>query len=196
MVRLVEQEKKKEQAEDIITSRLFLNSIKSWFNDTGVFCSVKSVGKIYDKKNGGKGVAVKLNILDMSKCRGRVIDDKGEVVQIEDDEGEMKDEIQIVNDPEEVTFFYNVGKLKDNPDEFQLNPLSSAYPLVKYAFLESELIEEDTKKNIVFNHEELKEALVDLEFMAKMELKKVDGLTPYPRLIPVPVSEVEAEVVE
>ena len=159
---------------------------------------VERVSDLYANKQDKKkrGIAVTLSILDdMPKCRARVIDSKGNVVKEEDERtGEEVDKIEIISDPDEVTFFFNVRIEDEEKDEFSVNPKASCYPLFNYAFIKNEDLPEDHKKGFICNIEELQYALESMEFMATVKEEKFQGGNPYMVLVPSDV--VDEEVVE
>lgn len=188
MVKIIEQEL------DPVTSRYFLSSIKSWYNKQGIKVGVEKVSNLYaNKKDKNKrGIAVTLSILDdMPKCRARVIKD-GEVVKVEDDvTGEERDKIEIIEDPQEVTFFFNVKLIDKDKNEFSVNPKSSCYPLFNFAFQATGDLPEDNTKGFICNIDELQNSLKGLEFMAKMKEESFSGGKPYPVLIPSVAIDIE-----
>ena len=107
MVRTIEQEV------DRVTSRLFLISLMKWY-DEGSKMGIEKVSNLFDNKDDAskKGIAVTSSILqDMPKCRVRKVDANGKLVKKEDEEtGEEKVVTEIVDDVEEVTFFFNVSQ--------------------------------------------------------------------------------------
>ena len=187
MVKLIESEA------DRVTSKLFLLSVKKWHNDEGLLMGIEKVSNLFANKNSKdkRGIAVKSSILgDMPKCRVRVIGDDGKPVMIEDeDTGEEKQKVEVVDDVEEVTFFFNVsvkGLTKEEIEngEFKVNNMASCFPLFNFAFINSGDLPAGNTTGFICNIEELKEALVGLEFLAYEEDKSFDGGKPYQVLIP------------
>ena len=173
MVRINEPKKE----DDAITSALFLSSINSWYKDDGIKVGVERVGNLYPNKNdkNKRGVAVTLSILDDMKCRARVIGDDGKVVMVEDeDTGEDKPKITKIEDPDEVTFFFNVRKEDDEKNEFS----------------------EDNTKGFICDIDELKNSLNGLEFIAKAKKESFSGGKPYWVIIPSAVKSYDVEEVE
>lgn len=172
---------------DKITSKLFLSSIREWYKEEGVPAGVEKVGKPYKGKSKGKvGIVVKITILDMEKCLGRVIDEndkvKTEYNASADAEIPVTEELDASN--EQVTFFFNAKNVKKDSklsEETLLgfSPLSSAYPLIKCG-LESHGVEVPDKKWINLTASEMKYYLEGLEFTAKYgNSGKMDGIKPY-----------------
>ena len=165
--------------------RLFLNSIKSWYNTDGIVCGVESVSKMF-KAQGEEdkysfAVSVSLGE-EMEKCRVRSVED-GQYVKIEDEEGNEKYKIDIVDWVEVVPLYFNVRLFDESKDEYKIFSGSSGFPLVNYAFIKADLLPANNRKNIIFTSEELIEALEGLEFRAKVETREFGG-NKYPVLIP------------
>jgi len=184
MVRIKEEIK---QA-DAVTSTTFLTSINSWYKKTGIKVGVERVGNLYPNQNDKKkwGVAVTLSILDdMEKCRARVIGENGKVVMIEDEEtGEEKPKMEIIEDPQEVTFFFNVRIEDKEKKEFSVNPKASCFPLFNFAFQATGDLPEDNTKGFICDIEELKSSLRGIEFVAKAKKESFSGGNSYWVLIP------------
>lgn len=186
MVRTIKNEKRK----DPVTGTLFLSSINSWYNTNGIECGVERVGNIFQSKNNDKvnQIPVTLSIIDnMPKCRARLINDDGEVVMKEDEvTGKEIPEIEIINDPDEVTFFFKLknyykkndkGKLTPKDDEEQeylIHNMSNAFPLFNHAFIASGEIEPGNKDSIITTHEEIVDCLDGYEFVAKCEKRSFE----------------------
>lgn len=195
MVRINEPKKE----DDAITSALFLSSINSWYKDDGIKVGVERVGNLYPNKNdkNKRGVAVTLSILDDMKCRARVIGDDGKVVMVEDeDTGEDKPKITKIEDPDEVTFFFNVRKEDDEKNEFSVNPKASCFPLFNFAFQATGDLPEDNTKGFICDIDELKNSLNGLEFIAKAKKESFSGGKPYWVIIPSAVKSYDVEEVE
>ena len=184
MVRINEEKKEA----DAVTSKLFLTSINSWYKDNGIKVGVEKVSNLYPNKQDKtkRGIAVTLSVLgDMPKCRARSIDDNGKVIMVEDDNtGEEVPKIVTIEDPGEVTFFYNVRLEDEEKNEFSVNPKASCFPLFNYAFQESGDLPEGNTKGFICDIDELKEVLEGLEFMAKAKKESFQGGNPYWVLIP------------
>ena len=182
MVRTIEQEV------DRVTSRLFLISLMKWY-DEGLKMGIEKVSNLFDNKNDAskKGIAVTSSILqDMPKCRVRKVDANGKLVKKEDEEtGEEKVVTEIVDDVEEVTFFFNVSQkgVDAEKGEFKVNPLSSCYPLFNYAFIDRGDLPEGNTKGFICDIDELKEALEGLEFIGKAKYESFNGGKKYPVLL-------------
>lgn len=189
MVRI--NENKKNKSADPVTSKYFLNSILSWYKKQGVHVGVEKVSNLYENKNdkNKRGIAVTISILgDMPKCRARVIDEEGEVIRTYDEvSGETRDEIEIIDDADSVTFFYNVRIEDEEKGEISVNNMASCFPLFNYAFIESGDLPEDNDKGFICDIEELKEALEGLDFIAKAENRSFKGGNPYQVMIPEPL---------
>ena len=183
MVRTIEQE------QDRVTSRLYLISIMKWYKDDGIKMGIEKVSNLFDNKNdkNKKGIAVTCSILqEMEKCRVRKIDDKGNVVTKEDeDTGEDKVVTEVVDDVEEVTFFFNVNQkgVDAEKGEFKVNNLSSCFPLFNFAFIQSGDLPEGNEKGFICDIDELKEALEGLEFIGKAKYESFNGGKKYPVLL-------------
>lgn len=195
MVRIAESKKDA----DPVTSKYFMSSIKSWYNKKGIKVGVEKVSNLFPNKQDKKkrGVAVTLSVLDeMPKCRSRVIDEKGNVVRVEDDvTGEERDEIAIISDPDEVTFFFNVRIEDEELNEFSVNPKASCFPLFNFAFMATGDLPDGNKKGFICNIEELQASLKGIEFNAKVKEEKFQGGNPYMVLIPSVAMDIE-EVTE
>lgn len=191
MVRINEEKKEA----DAVTSKYFMSSVKSWYNKDGIKLGVERVSDLYTNKNDKKkrGIAVTFSILSsMKKCRARVIDEKGNVVKEEDEvTGETRDKIELIEDPDMVTFFYNVRIEDEELKEFSVNPKASCFPLFNWAFIKNEDLPEDNKKGFICNIEELQYALESAEFMATVKEERFQGGNPYMVLIPSDVVDVE-----
>ena len=187
MVKLMEKEA------DRVTSKLFLLSVKKWHNDEGLLMGIEKVSNLFANKNSKdkRGIAVTSSILgDMPKCRVRVIGDDGKPVMVEDeDTGEEKPKIEIVDDVQEVTFFFNVS-IKGLSDEeiengeFKVNNKASCFPLFNYAFINSGDLPKGNNTGFICTIDELKDALVGLEFLGFEKDESFDGGKPYQVLIP------------
>lgn len=183
MVRIIENEV------DRVTSRLFLLSVRKWYNEEGIRMGVEKVSNLYANKNDKNklGVSVTCSILqDMEKCRVRKIRDGKLVMKEDEDTGEEKQVTEIVDDVEEVTFFFNVsikGMDKDK-NEFSVNPKSSCFPLFNYCFMNAGSLPQGNDKGFICDIDELKDALVGLEFIGKEEDWSFSGGKPYQVLIP------------
>ena len=166
--------------------RLFLNSIKTWYNDDGIVCGIESVSKPFKSQGGDEdkfSVAVSISLSeDMEKCRVRAVDN-GVYVKIEDEEGNEKYKIDIVDWVEVVPLYFNMKLFDEAKDEYKMFEGSSGFPLINYAFIKAGLLPENNRKNIIFSHEELVEALEGLEFRAKVQTREYGG-NKYPVLIP------------
>ena len=184
MVRIKEESKEA----DAVTSTTFLTSINSWYKDDGIKVGVERVGNLYPNKNDKKkwGVAVTLSILDdMEKCRARVIGEDGKVVMIEDETtGDERPKMEIIEDPEEVTFFFNVRIEDKEKKEFSVNPKSSCFPLFNFAFQATGDLPEDNTKGFICDIEDLKSSLKGIEFVAKAKKESFSGGNSYWVLIP------------
>lgn len=183
MVRIKEETKEA----DAVTSKLFLTSINSWYKEDGIKVGVEKVSNLYPNKNDKKkrGIAVTLSVLDEMKCRARKIDDNGQIVMVEDDDtGEEKPKIIKIEDPDEVTFFFNVRIEDEEKNEFSVNPKASCFPLFNFAFQATGDLPEDNTKGFICNIDELKASLKGIEFIAKAKKESFSGGNPYWVLIP------------
>ena len=177
-----------ENTADAVTSRLFLLSVRSLYNEEGIPMGVERVSNLFANKNDSskRGIAVTCSILeDMEKCRARVIGDDGKPVMIEDEEsGELKQKIVIIDDAQEVTFFFNVKIIDEEKNEFAINNKASCFPLFNFAFINSGDLPKDNKQGFICDVDELKDALMGLEFLGKEEDWSFSGGKPYQVLIP------------
>lgn len=170
MVELIKEELKFE--DDKVTQDTFLSSVKSWYNDTGIHVGIE---KIYvSEKEGQFGkyslFTLKCSILDdMEKCRARVLDDDGKVVMEEDNLGEEVEKIEIISDPQEVTFFLFVNHSKEEEEEGILvcGRNSGLADFIRPCFISSGLIPSDFVGGVKFTEEELLEALDGYECYIK-----------------------------
>lgn len=184
-----------------VTSKLFLLSVKSWKNEQGLRMGVEKVSNLFANKNDAKkrGIAVTLSLLEeMEKCRVRELDANGRPVMVEDElTGEEKQKIIISDDVQEVTFFFNVKLEDEEKNEFSVNPKSSCFPLFNYAFMNEGSLPQGNTKGFICDIDELKDALVGLEFQAFEEDWSFSGGKPYqvliPKDIPLAVETVEDE---
>lgn len=190
MVRINEEKKEA----DAVTSKLFLTSINSWYKD-GVKVGVEKVSNLYPNKQdkNKRGIAVTLSVLgDMPKCRARAIDENGKVIMIEDDNtGEEVPKIVNIEDPGEVTFFYNVRIEDEEKNEFSVNPKASCFQLFNFAFMATGDLPQDNAKGFIASIDELKASLKGIEFMAKAKKESFSGGNPYWVLVPSVAIDVE-----
>lgn len=191
MVRINEEKKEA----DAVTSKLFLTSINSWYKDEGIKVGVEKVSNLYPNKQdkNKRGIAVTLSVLgDMPKCRARAIDENGKVIMIEDDNtGEEVPKIVNIEDPGEVTFFYNVRIEDEEKNEFSVNPKASCFPLFNFAFMATGDLPQDNAKGFIASIDELKASLKGIEFMAKAKKESFSGGNPYWVLVPSVAIDVE-----
>ena len=168
-----------------LTMRLFLNSIKKWY-PKGIQVCISNVGKCRESdKENEVSLPIGFEIEDeMEHCFARVIDEKGQVVKIEDEFGEEKDKIEQISNPTEVTAWLKMKIEDPENDEYKVFNLGSAFPLFNYAFIKSGDLQPNNKKNIIFEYEELADALEGLEFRMKTETRKFKGGKPYQVIIP------------
>ena len=182
---MVRQETTEARAEN---SRLFLNSVKSWYPD-GITGGIERVGKTF-KAQGGEddkyvvGVDISLGE-DMEKCRVRSVKD-GKLITIEDEMGNEMPKIEIVDWVEVVPFYFNMRLVDEAKDEYKVFEKSSAFPLFNFAFIEAGLLPKGNTKNIIFTHDELVDALEGLEFRITVEMREFGG-NKYPVLMPLPL---------
>ena len=180
---------------DAVTSKLFLTSINSWYKDEGIKVGVEKVSNLYPNKQDKtkRGIAVTLSILgDMPKCRARAIDENGKVIMVEDDNtGEEVPKIVNIEDPGEVTFFYNVRSEDEEKNEFSVNPKSSCFPLFNFAFMATGGLPQDNTKGFIASIDELKASLRGIEFIAKAKKESFSGGNPYWVFVPSVAIDVE-----
>lgn len=169
-----------------ITSRLFLNSVGTWHNDTGIHCAISSVGKAVETESEDRvSYPITIEICeDMPKCRARVIGEDGKVVKVEDEMGDLKDKIEIVKNPEEFTLWIKLAVENPENDEYKCFSLASGFPLINFAFAEAGDIDPNNKKNLIFTYDEMLDVLEGLEFKAFVETRTFKGGNNYPVLIP------------
>lgn len=183
MVRINEEKKEA----DAVTSKLFLTSINSWYKN-GIKVGIEKVSNLYPNKQdkNKRGIAVTLSILgDMPKCRARAIDEKGKVIMVEDDNtGEEVPKIVNIEDPGEVTFFYNVRIEDEEKNEFSVNPKASCFPLFNFVFMATGDLPQENTKGFIASIDELKASLKGIEFMAKAKKESFSGGNPYWVLVP------------
>ena len=168
-----------------LTSSLFLTSVKSWHNEDGIPLIVESVGQpVATEKEEKVSIPVECSIEgDMPKCRARVIGEDGNVVMTEDEMGNEVAKIEIIKNPESITFWMGMTIEDPENDEYKVFNLGSAFPLVNYAFAKAGEVDAKNKKNLIFSYDELVDVLEGLEFRAKTETRKFNG-RPYQVLIP------------
>jgi len=168
-----------------LTSSLFLTSVKSWHNDLGILLAVINVGQpVATEKETKVSVPVECEIQeDMPKCRARVIGEDGQVVMTEDEMGNEVAKIEIIKNPETITFWMGMSVEDPENDEYKVFNLGSAFPLINYAFAKAGEVDANNKKNLIFSYDELLDVLEGLEFRAKTETRKFNG-RPYQVLIP------------
>jgi len=184
MVKIDEPNDKKKPA---VTARLFLNSIKTWYNKNGIHSCISSISQPQPTDREDRvALAFNLDICeDMPKCRARVIDEEtGDVVKVLDEMGEERDKIELIENPEEVTIWLNINVENAENNEFKVYSMGSAFPLINYAFIESGDVSKDNKKNLIFTYDELVDVLEGLEFKAFTESRSFKGGKAYQVLIP------------
>lgn len=169
-----------------VTARLFLNSVKTWHNDTGIHSCITSISKPQETDREDRvSLAFNMDICeDMPKCRARVIGADGQPVKIEDEMGEEKDQIEIIENPQEVTIWLNINVENPELDEYKVYNMGSAFPLINFAFAQAGEVPENNKKNLIFTYDELVDVVEGLEFKAFTETRKFKGGKPYQVLIP------------
>ena len=175
-----------EKRQSPMTARLFLNSIKTWYAENGIHVCVNSVSKPQPTNREDRvAFAINMDICeDMPKCRARVIGEDGQVVKIEDEMGEEKDQIEIIENPEEVTIWINLNIENAELEEYKAYTMGSAFPLINFAFINAGDVDKNNNKNLIFTYEELLDAVEGLEFKAFTETRSFKGGKPYQVLIP------------
>ena len=167
-----------ERKDDAVTSALFLSSINSFHKEDGVKVEVAHIGKYFPTPHDASKMSftVKLNILDpMPKCRARVIGEDGKVVKEEDEiTGKESAKIELIENPEQVTFFFKGKKDKDS-DELECMSLSNLYPLLVFAFEQGGMDMSNYSSGFWFDRDELEEYLLGLTFIAKVEQREMNG---------------------
>ena len=169
-----------------ITPRLFLNSVSKWHEEDGVHICIDQVGKPVETDQEDR-VSLPLNVgicEDMPKCRARVIGEDGKPVKVEDEMGDLKDKIEIVENPEEFTLWVKLAVENPELDEYKCFNLGSGFPLINFAFAQAGDVSENNKKNLIFTYDELCDVLEGLECKAFSETRTYKGGNNYPVLIP------------
>ncbi len=167
--------------EDRVTMNTFLSSVKSWHKKTGVHCGVE---KVYTKEEQGKFgkytlFTLKMSILDdMPKCRARKIDDDGKVVMIENNLGDEVEDIEIIDDAQEVTFFLFCNHDKEEDGILVCGGNSALAEFVRPVFVSCGEIPSDFSGGIKFTQEELEEALDGYECMVHCGINKNKKMYP------------------
>ena len=122
---------------------------------------------------------------------------KDAIVMKEDEEtGEEVPKMTTIEDPDEVTFFFNVSIKGLEPEEvkkgeFAVNPKSSCFPLFNFAFIATGDLPEGNTKGFIANIDELKASLKGIEFTAKAKKESFSGGNPYWVLVPSVAIDVE-----
>ena len=175
-----------ERKKDPVTARLFLNSIKTWYNKNGIHSAILSISKPQPTDREDRvAIAFNLGICeDMPKCRARVIGENGEVVKVIDELGEEKDQIEVIENPEEVTLWLNVNVENPENDEYKVYTMGSAFPLINFAFIQAGDVSPNNDKNLIFTYDELLDVMEGLEFKAFTESRNFKGGKAYQVLIP------------
>lgn len=158
--------------DDKVTQETFLSSVKSWHKQEGVHCGVE---KVYTKEKEGKFGLYTLFILkcsildDMPKCRARVLDDEGHAILEEDNLGNEVEKIEIISDPQEVTFYLYCNHSKEEGEEGVLvaGATGGLADFVRPCFISSGIIPSDWTGGLKFTEEELLEALDGYECYIK-----------------------------
>lgn len=156
--------------DDKVTQDTFLSSVKSWYNDKGIHCGVERVYVTQKEGNFGKYslFTLKCSILDdMEKCRARVLDDDGKVVMTEDNLGNEVEEIEIIDDAQEVTFFLFANHDKDQDNVLICGANSGLADFVIPVFISCGELPSNFKDGIKFTEEEFLEALDGYECYIK-----------------------------
>lgn len=174
-------EEKSSFDEDRVTMNTFLSSVKSWHKKDGVHCGVE---KVYiSEKEGQFGkytlFTLKMSILDdMPKCRARKLDDEGQVVMTEDNLGNEVEEIEIIDDAQEVTFFLFCNHDKEEENVLVCGGKSALAEFVRPVFISSGELPSDFTGGIKFTVEELEEALDGYEAYIKCGVNKNGKMFP------------------
>ena len=167
--------------DDRVTMNTFLSSVKSWHKKTGVHCGVE---KVYTKEEQGKFgkytlFTLKMSILDdMPKCRARKLDDDGKVIMTEDNLGNEVEEIEIIDDAQEVTFFLFGNHDKEEDGIIVCGGNSALAEFIRPVFVSSGEIPSDFTGGIKFTEEELVEALDGYEAMIHCGVNKNGKMYP------------------
>lgn len=187
---------KNEKRDNKYTSKNILSSIRS-FKPEGIECNVTNVSEVMEDLYSKKPmVGVTIAFLEtMPKVRARVIKD-GKVVKEENEvTGQVMDKMTIEENVSEleIPFYFNMNFFEESTPEDQeyiVYNSSKFYPLVNYAFQEADLIPKGNKDNIIFNYEELVEALIDCTFIGTVDNRKYNSIT-YNVLVANPLYETQ-----
>ena len=167
--------------DDRVTMNTFLSSVKSWHKKDGVHCGVE---KVYTKEEQGKFgkytlFTLKMSILDdMPKCRARKLDDDGKVIMTEDNLGNEVEEIEIIDDAQEVTFFLFGNHDKDEDGVIICGGNSALAEFIRPVFQSVGEIPSDFNGGIKFTEEELVEALDGYEAYIQCGVNKNGKMFP------------------
>lgn len=151
-----------------ITQDTFLSSVKSWYPDDGVLLGVENVYPFETnyQNTPKKGFVVKCSILDdMEKCRARVIDQNGKAKKMEDQWGNLVDELETVDDADAVTLF--IKGINMDEGNLKIGNLASAWEFINPVFVASGVLSENNKDGIIFTEEEFLECIEGYEFKCK-----------------------------
>lgn len=185
-----ESDHNKNKKDDAITKRTFLASLKTYYKADGVQCQVESISHVFPNSlnNNKPSVFVTLIIGEMPRCKARNIDDEGKAIKIQNELGEMVDEIVEIDATDEtVSMSFNLKYSEDDEDGtlFTVHPMASFYPLLNAGLKDKDMIPEDNSQAFDIEYEEILEALEEFNFIAKAERinPKNNSFVPFDKLI-------------
>lgn len=173
-----------------ITKTTFLSSLQQFYPN-GVDVIVDSVSSVFENKFDGKpSVFVNLTITgSMPRCLAYEVGNDGNYVQEVDPLGKSTPKvIEVDGTGESVSIAYSL-KYSDEYDdeidelEFDVSNWSSFYPLLNYGLKLNGMVNENNEDSVIVTHEDIKEALLDLEFKATSKYVK-SGKFQYSMLVP------------
>lgn len=172
MVRTYKVNEKK--GKEPITKTTFLSSLQQFYKD-GIDVRVNSVSRVFNNQYNDEkpSIFVNLDIIgNMPRCLAYEVDDDGNYVKELDKLGKQTNKlIEIDGTGKSVSLSYNL-KYSDEYDdeiddlEFDVSSWSSFYPLLNYGLKENGMVDRNNSDSVYVTHEDIKEALEDLEFKA------------------------------
>lgn len=185
-----ESDHNKNKKDDAITKRTFLASLKTYYKADGVQCQVESISHVFPNSlnNNKPSVFITLLIGEMPRCKARNIDNEGKAIKIQNELGEMVDEIVEIDATDEtVSMSFNLKYSDDDEDGtlFTVHPMASFYPLLNAGLKDKDMIPEDNSQAFDIEYEEILEALEEFNFIAKSERinPKNNSFVPFDKLI-------------
>lgn len=183
--------KNNETKKEPITKTTFLSSLQQFYPN-GVDVIVDSVSRVFENKYNDNKPSIFVNLTitgNMEKCLGYEIDDDGNYVEELDKLGKMTNKvIELDGTGKSVSISYNL-KYSDEYDdeidelEFDVNSWSSFYPLLNYGLKLNGMVSQNNEDSVLVTYEDIKEALVDLEFKATSRYVR-SGKFKYNMLVP------------